>query len=63
MRKHINKSTEVVTNSQKNNSNFKAVKKITLEKSNNAKINPTIILKATEHQNIVMKLLLKIVVI
>ena len=49
MRKYINKSTEVVTNSQKNNSNFKAVKKITLEKSNNAKINPTIILKAIEH--------------
>ena len=45
VREQSNKSTEVVTNNQKNNSNSKISQKITLEKSNNSKINTTIILK------------------
>lgn len=45
VREQSNKSTEVVTNNQKNNSNSKIAQKITLEKSNNSKINTTIILK------------------
>ena len=45
VREQSNKSTEVVINNQKNNSNAKIAQKITLEKSNNSKINTTIILK------------------
>ena len=45
VREQSNKSSEAVTNSQKNNSNSKAAEKINLEKSNKPKINTIIILK------------------